>query len=74
MKELRIFIVEFDEWDRHRFEFDVEGGLLTMSDEDFMTVAEGLGTVYSLDGFQEAWAMGDVPMCEFSAMRIINIW
>lgn len=44
----------------------------TLSDEMFMTLAEGLGTVYSLTGFQEAFNYGDVNTFT-DIVRIINV-
>ena len=59
-KETRIYIIEVD----NKFSEDY-------TNEEFMTLAEEQGTVYSLTGFQDAFNEDTAPS-ETSFMRIIT--
>lgn len=73
MKEVRIYIVSVSDWDCYRDEFDFKGDLATLTDDDFMTVAECIGDVYTLQGFQDDWNDGIAPMNDYSIMRIFEV-
>ena len=49
--EIRVYVVDVDDNNYNGDE---------TSDEDFMTMAEAYGRVYSLDGFQYAFNFGEV--------------
>lgn len=73
MKEVRIYIVKFCDWDYYRDDFDFKSDLSTLSDDDFMTVAECIGDVYTLQGFQDDWNDGIAPISDYSVMRIFEV-
>lgn len=60
--ETRVYVVDSDE-----YEYDP-----TMNDEDFMTLAEQGGRVYTLPTFQEAFNFGDVNAFT-DVIRFINV-
>lgn len=73
MKETRIYVISFEDWDKYREEYNSTEDLYSISNELFMTVAENLGGVYSLKGFQQEWNCGYAPNPDLSHMRILEV-
>ena len=59
--ETRVYVVDSEEHNTKH-----------LTDDEFQTLAEGLGRVYTLQGFQEAFNYGDVNTFT-DIIRIINV-
>lgn len=53
MKEFRVYVVNADNQ-------SFDGFAVEMTDEQFMTEAETLGTVYTLEGFEIVFNIGEI--------------
>lgn len=53
MKEIRVYAINYEHYDGDK-------DLMTISNEDFMSIAEGQDNVWSLMGFQACWNLWDM--------------
>lgn len=65
MKKYRIYIVDHQYTDASIEEIE------NWDDSQFMDESERQGFVYSLEGFQNEWNLGNIGYCDFSTIRII---
>lgn len=73
MKEFRIYIVTHGDWAEYSFDRGLSGTLESLTDDQFMAVAEDYGLVYTLNGFERDWNEGYAPSPDYSSMRIIEV-
>ena len=71
-KEMRVYIVNYDFIaEKYGEDYNID----IIDDESFMTMAEELGSVYSLKGFQAEWNYNSemLSMADYSYMRFIEV-
>ena len=63
MSETRVYVIDT---------FNVRGNWNDLTDEEFITLAEQDGNIYTLEGFQEAFNAQDINT-EIDVIRFINV-